>query len=359
MNSPALDIRSVLHRAWQLRRESDHRGMVALLSDLPRGTLAGNLELAHLLSWGLREAGRFRESLDLQLELEPLFRARGNDWLLRSWLLVAAGNCLYTGNANAAGEHALECLELASRADDQYAIGWAANNLGVVYGYLGRSSEALVNFHRAAAANHRRGYLRGLAYAYHNIGGVFINTREWTKARSSLDQAAVYSRELGDTLLLYWHDVPRAEALVGLGDVDLAEALLIPAEAAFDRAEWRHQQANTVLQLAICERCRSENTAAQKSLARALDLARYTGAGLFEAFVRLEIAVTEDSLGNTSEAVSAALRAQQLLQEFGSTFHLERRLDEFSHAVRSHFSFSPARETSRSDETDDGPLTTE
>lgn len=336
MTAPALDIRSVLHRAWQLRRESDHRGMIALLSDLPRGTLAANLELAHLLSWGLREAGRFRESLDLQLEFEPLFRARGNDWLLRSWLLVAAGNDLHTGNATASAEHTLECLELASRADDQYAIGWAANNLGVVYGNTGRSSEALVNFQRAAAANHRRGYLRGLAYAYHNMAGVFINTGDWAKALSSLDQAVVYSRELGETLLLYWHDVPRAEALLGLGDVDLAEALLIPAEAAFDVAEWRHQQGNTILPLAACERMRGNHAEAHELLARALDLARHNGAGLSEAFVRLEIAVTEDWAGNIAKAISSALRAQQLLQEFGSTFHLERYRPMLSNAVLAH-----------------------
>lgn len=336
MSSPALDIRPLLHRAWRLRRESDHRGMIALLSDLPRSTLAGNLELAHLLSWGLREAGRFRESLDLQLELEPLFRARGNDWLLRAWLLVAGTNDLHTGNATAAAEHALECLELASRVDDQYAIGWAANNLGAVYGNTGRSSEALVNFQRAAAANHRRGYLRGLAYAYHNMAGVFVNTGEWAKALSSLDQAVVYSRELGDALLLYWHGVPRAEALLGLGDVDLAEALLIPAEAAFDAAEWRHQQGNTIVPLAVCERMRGNHAAAHELLARALGLAHDSGAGLSEAFARLEMAVVEDRLGNIPEAISSALRAQQLLQEFGSTFHLERYHPILSDAVLAH-----------------------
>jgi tetratricopeptide (TPR) repeat protein len=334
MSSSALDVRSLLRQAWQLRRDSDHRGMIALLSGLPHGTLTVNLELAHLLSWGLREAGKFGRSLDLQLELEPLFRARGNDWLLRAWLLVATGNHMHVGNAALAEERALECLELASRADDQYAIGWSANNLGAVFGYLGRSAEALVNFQRAAAANHRQGYLRGLAYAFHNIGGVFINRRDWNQALSSLDRAADYSREMADPLLLYWHDVPRAEALLGLGDVDLAEALLLPAEAAFSRMEMRHQQANAVLLLAVCRRLRREYAAAHRDLARALQLARQTGAGLFEAFVKMEIALTEDAAGNTSNAVAAATEARQLLLEFGSIFHFDLRLGQLSAGVR-------------------------
>ncbi|HEU0078837.1 MAG TPA: tetratricopeptide repeat protein, partial [Longimicrobiaceae bacterium] len=253
-----------------------------------------------------------------------------------AWLLVATGNHMHVGNAALAEERALECLELASRADDQYAIGWSANNLGVVFGYLGRSAEALVNFQRAAAANHRRGYLRGLAYAFHNIAGVFINRRDWNQALSSLDRAAEYSREMADPLLLYWHDVPRAEALLGLGDVDHAEALLIPAESAFGEMEMRHQQANAVLQLAVCRRKRGEYSAAHQELARARRLVRHTGAGLFEAFVTLELARIEDSAGNTSAAVAAAMEARQLLLEFGSIFHFELRLPDFSEAARAH-----------------------
>ncbi|HEX2188791.1 MAG TPA: hypothetical protein VHG51_07810, partial [Longimicrobiaceae bacterium] len=71
--------------------------MIALISDLPAGMLTLNLELAHLYSWALQQAGEFRESLRLQLQLEPLFRARGNDWLLRGWLLVVTGNYTYGG----------------------------------------------------------------------------------------------------------------------------------------------------------------------------------------------------------------------------------------------------------------------
>ncbi len=84
----------------------------------------------------------------------------------------------------------------------------------------------------------------------------------------------------------------------------------------------------------MCKRQRREYTAAQQALARALEMVRHTGAGLFVVFVRLETVLTEESIGNTAAAVAAALRAERLLQEFGSTFHLERYLDEFSDTVR-------------------------
>lgn len=336
MTAPALDIRSVLHRAWQLRRESDHRGMIALLSDLPRGTLTGNLELAHLLSWGLREAGRFRESLDLQLEFEPLFRARGNDWLLRSWLLVATGNYMYTGDSWKARECSLECLDLASRVDDQYAIAWATNNGAAVDAHLGYFNEAVVGLHRSIAANQRRGYLRGLALAFHNLGGVHTDVGEFDTALTYIQRATEYSRQMSDPLLLHWHNVTRSEALLGLRDTELATAILHPAESAFAHAEMRYQQINALLQLGVCSRLQHEPAIARSYLSKALELSAHVGAELLSSLIYTQLALTEDAEGDPAMAATLATEAYRLLSRFGSTVHLDRRIDQFSSEVRAH-----------------------
>jgi tetratricopeptide (TPR) repeat protein len=310
--------------------------MIALLSDLPHGTLTLNLELAHLLSWGLREAGEFRKSLDLQLELEPLFRARGNDWLLRAWLLVATGNHMFIGDIAQAREDSLECLDLASRVDDQYAIAWATNNLAAADAYTGRSSEALINLQRAAAANHKRGYLRGLALAFHNLGGVYCDLTDSKEALSNIQQATEYSRQIGDPLLLLWHDVARAEALLGLRDTELAVAILHPAETAFARAEMRFQQVNALLQLGVCTRLQGEPMTARGFLTRALKLSRDAGAELLSALVHIQLGLVSDASGDTQGAITSAGEAHQLLSRFGSTFYLDRNIEEFSSEVRAH-----------------------
>lgn len=334
MNSFALDIRSVLRQAWQLRRESDHRGMIELLSDLPHGTLSLNLELAHLLSWGLREAGEFRKSLDLQLELESLFRARGNDWLLRSWLLVATGNHMFTGDLAQARHDSLECLDLASQVDDQYAIAWATNNLAAVDAYLGKSRDAVVSLQRTAAANQKRGYLRGLALAFHNLCGVYSDIGDYDEALSNIRQAIDYSRRMGDPLLLHWHNIARAEALLGLRDTQLAAAILHPAETAFAQAEMRFQQVNALLQLGVCSRLLHQPAAARGYLDQALQISHNVGAELLSALVYIQLGLTEDAAGNFHDAVTAVSEAYVLLSKFGSTFYLDRNIQEFSDAVR-------------------------
>ena len=323
----------LLRIAWEMRKAPDPAGMVQLLSAVPGEALGDELELVHLLSWGLREVGEFRKSLDLQLEFEKSFRLRGNDWLLRWWLLVAGTNWLNVGSAGRARESWLECMELASRENDLYSLAWSTNNLGGLDHYVGRLEEALSNFQRAVAANQRMGYRRGLALAYHNIASVYNQLGRFDEAVSTIGRAYDYARSLQNDLLLKWHQVVRARSFIDTGDLAAGEALLQSSLTAFVEAGVAYQTIWTRTELGSCMRLAGKRQEARAHLLEALSLARRTQARLLEAFALTELALLLDG-DHTTRAARAARRARTILQRFGSTFHLDRVFNEFTEETR-------------------------
>ena len=324
----------LIHQAWLLRRRSDARAMVELLRDVPKEVLFEELELAHLLSWALREKAEYRRSLELQLEIEPRVRVRGNDRLLRWWLLVAGTNWFYMGNSSAARDCWSECLDLASRVDDHYSTAWAANNLGGIEVHLGRFGEALASFQRAIAANHRMGYLRGLALGYHNLAGLQLEEGKPHQVLSTIRRAADYARPLNNLVLLRWHDVVRGRAYVQMGEIDPAEALLLRASAQFAGSGAWFEQVTALTHLGVCHRHAGRVQEARARFAGALRLSRAIRTRLLEPLVLVQIALMKDGLGDPSGAARAAQRARRLLEDFGGTYYLDKHLPSLSSATR-------------------------
>ncbi|HEV2148264.1 MAG TPA: hypothetical protein VGR37_12740 [Longimicrobiaceae bacterium] len=333
--SAAADLsRGLLRQAWALRKAPDPQGMVALLSPVPKEILAGELELAHLLSWGLRELGEFQKSLDLQLELEDRFRRRGNDWLLRWWLLVAGTNWLETGDARGAMLCWSECLDLAEQADDQYSMAWAANNLGGVAAQLGHFGEALPNYQRAIAANHRRGYMRGLSLGYHNVAEAHTECGRFDDALESIGYAIGYSRTAGNMLLVRWHEVTRAKAFIHAGDFTAARTLIGRAQAVFREARHDFQLAVATTELGVCARSEKCFEQAEEHLLDGLAIATRLQARLLRAITLVELGLLYDSLHRTTPAAQALIEARELLVRFGGTYLLDRRMDQLSLSTR-------------------------
>ncbi len=326
-------IPDLLRRAWELRKAPDPNGIVQLLRPVPREVLSDELELAHLLSWGLREIGEFQKSLDLQLHFEKSFRLRGNDWLLRWWLLVAGTNWLNVGSAAKARDNWEECIDLASRENDHYSLAWSTNNMGGLHSYVGRLGDALSNFQRAIAANHRTGYRRGLALAYHNMADVYNQMGRFDDAVTTIARANEYARSLNSSLLLKWHQVIRARSFIGTGDLEAGEALLLSSLATFVEAGTSYQKIVSMTELGRCVRLAGKRSEAVRHLADGLLLARRTQARLLEAFALTEIALLLDR-DDAARAARVARRARRILLRFGSTFHLDRVLDEFTPETR-------------------------
>lgn len=329
--TPAQDI---LRQSWALRKAPDPKAMVALLSPVPKETLTQELELAHLLSWGLRELGEFQKSLDLQLEMEPLFRARGNDWLLRYWLLVEGTNWEHLGNAEKALASWTECMDLASTVDDQYSLAWCTNNIAIINAHQGNFGAALANLQRAVAASHRMGYLRGLAFGYHNLTEVHIELGRYGQAFSYVAQAADYARKLGIESLIRWHDVARARVFVGTGDLEAGRLLLTRSYNAFSAEGTRYHEAVALGELGAISLAEGNLVRARRELEACTLLARNINARVVEITSLIDLALVEDREGNVETAAKVARETRHLLGDLGSTFYLDRHMSEFSIATR-------------------------
>jgi tetratricopeptide (TPR) repeat protein len=338
MSAVADQTRALLRQAWALRKVPDPKGMVALLSPVTKDVLSAELELAHLLSWGLRELGEFQKSLDLQLELEDRFRRRGNDWLLRWWLLVAGVNWLETGRAGQARWALLECMDLAEQADDQYSLAWASNNLGGVAALLGQYDEALPNYRRSIAANHRRGYLRGLAIGHHNIADAHLESRRFDDAVENIGLAIDYSRTAGNLLLVRWHETVRAKIYIEVRDYPTARALLDRAELAFRRAGLEQQLSSTLALMGTCARLDGREQSAMKFLTGSMAIASKLQARLQQAITLVELGLLHDARQNSDSAVGALSEAREILTQFGGTYLLDRRVDQLSATTREKLS---------------------
>lgn len=334
MSVAAVDTRALLQQAWALRKASDAHGMVNLLSGLSMDSLRGEIELAHLFSWGLREIGEFRRSLDLQLELEPLFRMRGNDWLLRWWLLVAGTNWQNVGNSSEARNCYSECLHLADSAGDQYSLSWAANNLGTLELHLGSVGAAAANFQHAIAANHRMGYLRGLAFAHHNLVILYTGLGRYDEAMKHAERATDYARLLNNRILLHWHDVARAEVFIGRNDTEPGKSLLRRSLSVFLADQAWPQACTALTDLGTCYRKEGAFSEAQRSLSEALGIARRLKARLLEGFALAEIAIVEDLDSHPGGAGDTAQDARVIFLEFGSTYYWEKLWKQLSPATR-------------------------
>jgi tetratricopeptide (TPR) repeat protein len=334
MSAVADQTRALLRQAWALRKVPDPKGMVALLSPVPREVLAAELELAHLLSWGLRELGEFQKSLDLQLELEDRFRRRGNDWLLRWWLLVAGRNWFETGNAARARQSWLECLDLAEQANDQYSLAWVANNLGGVAAQLGKFDEALPNYQRAIAASHRQGYLRGLATAHHNVAEAHSERGRFSDALESIAHAIDYSRTAGNLLLVRWHEVTRATIYSLTGEFPAARALLERAELAFRDAGYDYDLGVTLKGLGVCAHLEGRLEEAEKHLLDSLTILSKLQAHLVRAIALVDLGLLYDSMRRHESAAELLAEAHKTLVQFGGTYILDRRMDQVSTRTR-------------------------
>lgn len=188
-----------LEEARRLLRVNDARGLVTLLGDLEKADLIAEPELGFLLATGLRRVGESARAFEIVGDISPACDRRGRDQLWRSRLNLEAALRLERGEA-AEAETAWQTLtEDATFADDAAMLARAHNNLGIICTLQGRWEEALANYGRALAANHRLGDRRGLAQAHQNIAICYREVGFMRQAdahfRSAIDDALATASE--------------------------------------------------------------------------------------------------------------------------------------------------------------------
>jgi len=148
----------------------------------------------------------------------------------RNSMATAYGNIgiVYSqmGDFPAALEQLHNALPLHEEANDLIGVARVTSNIGNVYSAAGNYALALEHFQTALAVNEKLGYRHGVASTITSIGGVHNASGNVELALEHYRRAAALRSELGDVRGLAWISGRIMLALLDVGSLADAEAML-------------------------------------------------------------------------------------------------------------------------------------
>lgn len=128
-----------------------------------------------------------------------------------------------------------ETISLARSAGDLACLAEALNVSGVVKSYSGLFEEAVPLFEEAVEAASASGYHYGQVAALNNIGAMFSNVNQFTRAKHVLAQAVHLASEHHFDSVLAALALLNTEVQINVGDHRVAEEACQVAEALFQK----------------------------------------------------------------------------------------------------------------------------
>ena len=117
--------------------------------------------------------------------------------------------------ANKALNYLENAFHQASLTGEETELGLIYLNMGVAYKFNGEPVQAEAKARQAETIFKRSSNLMGLALAWINLGGAYIDQRMWEKAKGYLDTALEASRNLKN-------EYSEIRALMGIVEYELA-----------------------------------------------------------------------------------------------------------------------------------------
>lgn len=245
--------------------------------------------------------------------------AHGDDVLAAEALNSIAGFHLEGGGLEEAEETFHRALALGGTSDVIQAR--VEQNLGILSNIRGDLANACAHYQRSLDANRRIGDDRGCAIAYHNLGMVSADQKQWEDADRYYRKSLLLAEAINETHL-------RALCLLNHTEVHLAgqrhEEARKSAEGAlaiFDQLGSHLDKADSYKMLGVVYRETGRSALAESRLRTAIELAASTGAVLSEAEATRELALLYQRMGRNQESL-------KLLTSCHRLFHrLDARVD--------------------------------
>jgi tetratricopeptide (TPR) repeat protein len=192
---------------------------------------------------------------------------------------------------------------------------------------LGEPEEALAHAQQALEIAERIGYAINRAWAWLCLGLAEQMRGEWRRAIEAVERAHAIARERRTGVELDgWRLALLSESHLRVGEIQRARALAAEA-LEIARAQgnaWNERHASLALARVLL-RSAGATARAQTgaALARALELARETGAKAFEPLVHVELAELAHQSGDHEGRERELREAHRLFTEMGATGHAE------------------------------------
>ncbi|HYR09671.1 MAG TPA: tetratricopeptide repeat protein, partial [Longimicrobium sp.] len=193
-------------------------------------------------------------------------------------------------------------LDAARELRDDDLIGLACANLGVVANIRGDLRAAFQHYLESIAAAVRTGSVQASMLGYNNLGMLASDVREWMQADLLFHRALEMAEQVGDTSVTPMLLLNRAEPLIQVGELDLAQEVLDRAEAMAERMQDDRDLAEAARFRALLARRRGNDAAAAQLLGRSLLLATRAGLRLERAEALEQIALLHHDAGRADDA---------------------------------------------------------
>jgi putative nucleotidyltransferase with HDIG domain len=264
--------------------------------------------LCHRRNEPARARSHCRQSLEAATAIH-------NDFLAAEALNALAGFEFESGDIESARQRFLAALELGRSSEELQ--GRILQNLGILANVEGDLQTARHHYLNSLQAFVHAGDERGCAIAYHNLGMISTDQKQWEEADRYFVASHAGATSLGDVHL-------QGLCLLNHAEVHLArqrfERARDSAEAAlriFDQLGARLDKAGAYKVLGAIYRETGHHAVAESRLRAAMELALETGSVLGEAEASREMALVLQALG----------RNQDALRTLNASFRLFNRLN--------------------------------
>jgi putative nucleotidyltransferase with HDIG domain len=302
-----------LNEAVRLDREGrnveagDRYRVVIHAADTPGATLAEALRRMGVMHHRRNEPSLARDLCTRSYEVAATLC---DDRLAAEALNALAGFEMETGALGRAAEMYQRALGLQGLTDD--VRGRIEQNLGILANIQGQQSTAIAHYERALEACRRAGDERGSAYAYHNLGMISADQKEWSRAEEYFGRSLHLAELLHDVRLHGLCLLNRAEVHLALQQFEQARRSAEEALGIFNDLDAQLAKADAYKMLGMIFRETGRPAIAESRLRTAIELAVGTGAVLSEAEASRELAVLCQSMGRNREALTLLSTSHRL-----------------------------------------------
>jgi tetratricopeptide (TPR) repeat protein len=221
-----------------------------------------------------------------------------------------AGFALERGDLAEAQARCGNALQLAG--ENSALIGKIQQNLGIIANIQARWQEALDHYHCSLQAYQASSDQRGCAIAYHNLGMIHADRKQWLDADRHYQASQALAESVGDRHLGGLAALSRAEVRLAQGDHQEAQAGAHQALQIFNEIEARRDKAGAHRLLGMVLGRRGQLALAESHLRSALEIAASASCPLTEADAAKELAALYQAQGHPDSAVELLDRARDL-----------------------------------------------
>jgi len=194
-------------------------------------------------------------------------------------------------------------------------------NLGILATIQGDHGAALGHYRSSLEACQAAGDDQGCAIAYHNLGMIRADRREWAEAERCYGQSLEIAERIGDVHLQGLCRLNHAEVLLAREAYAEARTGAEAALAIFDRLGSRMDKSDAYRIIGLVFRETGRHALAESRLSSAIEMAVATGSVLSEAEASRELGRLYQLLGRNQEALGLLNAAYRLFHRLDA--HLD------------------------------------